>query len=351
MKYALQDSAGKQIAGNLLPPCMDCMSANRTGKTSRLRCPADGQTRRSGLVVSSLGRVWMCSPLKEDIESKRLFLFRMNAHLSVLQHVAEMRAELAASFNQKLTHLLHNLTSLNAHAIQDVYALVDQEVLTKQLTEQLKLIQNAMKASPSKAARTFLRIAKNNLAMKSEFAAMRFLDETSPRPRFRNHPIRKVVLNVLHSFFPDFTDHQIRVTVHDCAAIVPLDYDSFHCAIYHLIDNAAKYAMPDSEIIVAFVDGKDQFRIVFDMLSLRIPADEVSRIGDEWFSGSLPRSLDLAGNGVGMFRAKRLLAANDGRFLIEANIAPERARKHDGVWYEENRFTVVLEKSSRRRFA
>ncbi|MEW6076562.1 MAG: hypothetical protein AB1724_01990 [Thermodesulfobacteriota bacterium] len=254
---------------------------------------------------------------------------------------------MAAAFNQQMKRLLHNLTSLNAHCIQEIFDLVSQDTLTKNISQQLKTVQNVLKASPQKAARTILRIAKNNLAMKSEFVAMRYLEDASPHPQLRVHQIQKVVLNVLHAFFQDFTDHSVRVYVNDSPFTVLLDYDTFHVALYHVFDNATKYIMPNSELIVSFEAKDGRVKVVLDMLSLPISPQELARLGEEGFSGSLAIRLQLAGHGLGMFRTKRLLTVNRGLLNVQPNISPSKVIKHNGITYEYNRFVFSLLESTR----
>lgn len=349
MKYLIQSSTGEDVAKNLLPSCSECFASTPFGESIKRICPADQAPRRLGRINTESGLVCLCSPSEADVNSTRVFRARMAAYTGVLEHVKGIRADIAVSYNQQLSRLMHNLTSLNAHCIQEMFALVSQDTLTKNIGQQIKYVRDAMSASPDKAARTFLRIAKNNLAMKSEFVAMRFLDEKTPRPAFRVHAIRKVVLNVLHAFFQDFTDHDVHVNIEESKATVLLDYDTFHVALYHVIDNATKYVMPHSKIFVSFnvTDGK--VNIVFDMFSVPIPAEEKERIGEEGFSGNLARGLLLAGHGMGMFRTKRLMAVNDGELIIRANIEPSRATTHNGIEYQENQFILSLLVSQKRR--
>ena len=176
-----------------------------------------------------------------------------------------------------------------------------QESLAKQFNEQIRFIEETIIAMPEDVAQALLRIQKNNLAMKSEFFSMRFLGEHSPALRPQIHDLRKVVLNVLHVFLQDFTDLRVEVRVSDFSAKVAFDYDTFHSAVYHVLDNAAKYVMPNSDIRIDFHVTDGLFQIEFVMFSLMIPEEELEHIGEEGFSGSLPQTLGKAGHGLGMF--------------------------------------------------
>ena len=55
------------------------------------------------------------------------------------------------------------------------------------------------------------------------------------------NPIRKVILNVLHTFFIDFNNQNIYVYVSEFKGRVKIDYESIQVALYHLIENATKW--------------------------------------------------------------------------------------------------------------
>jgi hypothetical protein len=349
MKYLVIGPKGEEVARRVLPDCSTCFSSLLGGTTAMMKCPADRKNRRVGVIASEAGKVCLCSSIGDDLNSSRVFRARLHAFGTTIPFVQETKADLAASYNQQLNRVTHNLTSLNAHCIQELFALVPQDTLTMNITQQIKVIQDAMKASPLEAAKTFLRIAKNNRAMKLEFVAMRFLDDSAPRPVFREHQIQKVVLNVLHAFFQDFNERGVHVTVEDSDTFVMLDYDTFHVALYHIIDNATKYVMPRSRVTIRFASEQTRVNVVFEMLSLAIPAEEVGRIGEEGFSGSTAKHLQLAGHGMGMFRTRRLMKANDGELIIKANVDPSRRATYDGIEYEQNQFVVCLSLSPKRR--
>lgn len=180
MNFLLKSIVGEEISSNLLPQCASCFASVTTDSTSKTQCPVDRHHRRVGVARTSLGSICLCSSTEDDLNSSRVFRSRMIAYLSALDFVSQMKREFAAAYNQQLDRVTHNLTSLNAHCIQEVFDLVSQETLTKNIYQQIKFVQDTMKASPQKAAKTFLRITKNNLAMKLEFVAMRFLNSTAP---------------------------------------------------------------------------------------------------------------------------------------------------------------------------
>lgn len=343
MKHHIRDQAGNIIASNMDAECQNCLKTIAIGTKAKSKCSRFGGLRRIGtLVRKGVGTVGVCSPLEEDINSKRIFKQKQNAYVDVIPTLFEARREeISEAAVSQARRLIHNLTSLNALSIQHLYDFLPQDLLTNNLQQQLRLIENALNDDPHKAAKLFLRLAKNSVAMKSEFAVFKTLHEKGGKVgRFREHQLRKVLLNVLHPFFADFTDLDVHVKVADCSLYLPLDYETFSVAIYDIAENAVKYVMPHSELYIEFQCEGSRLAMTFSMLSLKILPEEVSKLCEEGFSGSVPESLSLAGQGIGMSRTKRLLGLNKATLRVTANSDPAAATTHNGMPYEKNEFTI-----------
>ena len=87
--------------------------------------------------------------------------------------------EIRAEEQIKVNRLVHNLTSINAHNIQEIYDLVPQDVLAQNWRKQLDFIKTEIKQDLDKAALMFLRIAKHNTHMRSEFSIYRKIENDS----------------------------------------------------------------------------------------------------------------------------------------------------------------------------
>ncbi len=348
MNYYMAGPSGDAIGLNLRSDCHSCLTTLQPHSIRKQTCSANGHTYRQGKMESLNGMVFLCSDLQDDINSARVFRARLAAYLASLGHIARIRAELEEASNVTLKRVMHNLMSLNAHAIQDVFALISQDALTGDIRRQQAVIESVIRTQPAKAARTLLRIAKNNMAVKTEFAVIRLLDQTSPPPTFKFHALHRVILNVLHTVLPDFTENNVHANISDCSLSVPLDYETFQAALYHILENATKYVLPNSELFIRFSDTDSEVHITFDMHSLYIAPDEVSRIGEERFSGAEPKRIGRAGHGMGMFRTKKLLGLNDGDLIVRANVMPDSGVRYAGALYERNQFIIVLRESERR---
>src|SRR5699024_3591080 len=132
---------------------------------------------------------------------------------------------------------------------------------------QIPKIRDIIKSNPKDAALMFLRLAKHNIHMKSEFSIYKKLDRANPSLEKRNHPIHKVLMNVLHSFFVDFSDKEVYVDVGECRSSIHCDYETLQVALYHLIENASKYVKPKSIINIFFNEMNNRIFIHIKMNS------------------------------------------------------------------------------------
>ncbi|HRP37951.1 MAG TPA: ATP-binding protein, partial [Candidatus Dojkabacteria bacterium] len=181
---------------------------------------------------------------------------------------------------------------------------------------QLEYIQKEIKKDTRKAALMFLRIAKHNIHMKTEFSIYRKLDRSDSSIELRPHTIQKVLMNVLHTFFIDFTNNGILVDVDNYYGKVQMDYETIQVALYHLIENASKYTKPNSRIKVQFIELEQSVEILFTMTSLFIEEEEIDKIFTEGYSGKEARNCEVNGDGIGMWRIKQMMHLNKGDISI-----------------------------------
>ncbi len=140
-------------------------------------------------------------------------------------------------------------------------------------------------------------------------------------------------------FFVDFNKFDVSVNVGDYYNKAKLDFETFQVAIYHIIENAAKYVMPNTHLDISFALNENSHTIVFDMKSFYIPKDEVQKIFIEGYSGNIAKETNRAGNGIGMYRVKQLITLN--RATIEL-IAGDRILSYQDIDYSENKFIITI---------
>jgi K+-sensing histidine kinase KdpD len=223
-----------------------------------------------------------------------------------------------------------------------LYAFIPQELLTGNIKNQFEEIENFIKDNPKEAARVFLRTAKSNAALKAEFSVFKKLFESKPILQIKKHPVHKVVMNLLHVFFQDFTDKGVHVEVGETTQMLNLDYESIQVALYHIMDNAVKYCLINTPLIIEFLKLEGNFVIRFDMISVQIESDEIERIFEEHYRGMSARELRKPGSGIGLNVVKRILSLNNAKLVVQPDSGGRNGKYFSGVKYQNNIFDIIF---------
>lgn len=299
-------------------------------------------TLRAGLLITEHGTVLAVTSDQDYINSSKKFTSTLELLASTLETLQTIAKEIQDKINVNTSRLLHNLTTLNAHNIQEIYSLVPQDSLSKTAAgQQVTVVEKIVRSEPRDTAFALLRIAKNNAAMKTEFSVFNKLFDSNPRLEKKSHNVHKVLMNILYLFFPDFTDKHVIVNISCPENIMAFfDYESIHVALYHLIENAVKYVKPHTELMIDILPENQFVVIIFKMTSLRISEDEKRSIFNEGFSGEIARKTGKSGSGIGMTRAKNILEINGGS--LSADIDASTLHEFFGVPYQQNAFKIEL---------
>lgn len=253
----------------------------------------------------------------------------------------ELLSEIKEQSNARVNRVLHNIKNINAHLLQELYTFVPQELFTRKLGKTVNTVVELIKKHPKDAAIAFLRIAKLNSGLKAELSVYDKLLKDNPQLQFREYNIRDVVMLVLHEFFSDFHELGVYIDVEDCYKRISIDFESFRVALYHIVENASKYVLPNSIIEIKFnSNNNESFSIVFLMQSYKLNSDDKDRIFEEGFSGSVAVKAGKSGHGIGMYRAKKLLELNKGNLIFEPGKVTEKII--DNIEYAYNTITIEL---------
>lgn len=342
MNRKIVSQQGELICDSLpYSDCTYCILANQSHGYANIKCQNDNENKRIAYHKNDNGELFLCS---QHAKTTKLFKDEVNSIVycmkSLIMLSGEVRQYTMAETSNRVNRVIHNLKSINAHAMQELYALVPQEQLIKNVRENSKIVENAIKKDARQAALTFFRMAKFNLSIKAEFSIYEKLLQGGEKLNLekRNHNIRDVIMIVLYMFFNDFNEKDVYIDVEEYYEKVSVDFESFQVAIYHLIENAAKYIAPKTNANITFRIEKHIQYIFFEMTSLYINQDEESEIFNEGYSGIVAKQQKKAGKGIGMYRAKRLIELNKGTLTVEAG----EAIKINGTDYANNKFIIAL---------
>lgn len=302
----------------------------------------DNKTVRVGIARSACGTVMGVSDDRDYLKSTKKFNDALKALSETLLVFENLVAESRKQQNTNTSRLLHNLITLNAHNIQEVYSLIPQDVLTKTAaSKQVQTVEKIVKTDSKDTAIALLRIAKNNASMKTEFSVFNKLFDSNPRLENKYHNIHKVLMNILYLFFPDFTDKNVIINV-ECPenTIAFFDYESIHVALYHLIENAVKYVKPNTDVEISITSSGEIVSVAFRMHSLEIAENEVDAIFEDGYSGEASKQTGKCGSGIGMGMVKDILNIN--RAKISVQIYPGTKHQYRNAAYQMNVFCIDL---------
>lgn len=342
--FKITDKLESSISDNLQTDCLNCYNSCDTKGALIDNCPIYKNKRRQGKISNLKGVTFLCC---EKTKTTKLFKEKLEAlsyaYYDLVIPREQIISEVKKAEQKKVNRLVHNLTSINAHNIQEIYNLIPQELLSSNWRNQIEHIQKELVNDKHKASMMFLRIAKHNIHMKSEFSIYRKLDRDDKADLvFTAYPFRVVLLNVLHTFFGDFTSKNIYVQVSDYYGKIYIDYETIQVALYHLLENSAKYSKPDTNILIEFKESDKTVVMSIEMTSLHIPENERERILLEGVSGLTAKKIGKQGDGIGMWRIKQMIDLNDGKFEINCGDEIENFR---GIPFSKNIFNIELNKN------
>jgi signal transduction histidine kinase len=314
--YLISDTTGRTIVSRLDPGCKENCFDKAT--TEIERCQMNKCPRKRGRISLPNGIVFLCTDNPDLLKSNRVFLRTLQFYGEMLASFEDIRDEVIKRAQTENNRLVHNLTTLNTHIIQEIYSIASQDTLTGVANNQISEIRKAIEKNPDNAASAALRILKSAIAARAEMQIVRRLRSMSQSLLSqKNHQIHKVIKNVLITFFQDFQEKKISFTLGECHASVLFDYECVSVALYRLFENAIKYCKEDSDFGIFFEERDRHLHVILQMESIPILAEERERIFEEGFSGQIAEKLKLSGEGLGLFFVRQMLALNGARIWVE----------------------------------
>jgi len=336
-KCKIVDALGRTVFNTLTSSEEDLFANDQTGVVRVLN-----DKSRIGSICGPAGEVYLVSRDSDSLKSAKVFKKRLQVIFDGLTFICDSisAAEERSMANSK--RLVHNLTSLNGHMIQDLYSVISQDRLAGNIRRSIPLLAGEMRrdGKTEEFARCFLSLAKHSAAMKNEFSVFKKIGVLQAAIDKRPHSLHKVIMNVAYLFFSDFADIHSYVSVSESAVKAPIDYECTFVALYHLLENATKYICPRTDVSISISSGvsPDSAVVSIDMYSLPILESELEDIFSEGFSGSVPRSLGRSGDGVGLSLVRRVMDLHQGEILVRTD--PNDFRLHEDIRYQKNVFVL-----------
>ncbi len=315
--------------------CVDCIMQYAKNEYAKIKCAYDKLHKRIAYHSGKNGKLFLCSC---DAKTTKLFKDEFHALIPCIKSLADIANRVSIESRQRTDRVVHNLKSINGHAIQELENLVPQKDIGK--NQNIDYVTNVIQENPKEAALTFFRMAKFNRSMKAELTVYeKLLHVDNILLQKQNHKVPEIIMSVLYPFFVDFHEKEVYVRVDNIDTRVLLDFETFYVALYHLVENATKYVKPKTQIHITFNVGNGEFLIKMNMRSLYIEPSEENNIFNEGYSGIWAKKTQRQGKGIGMYRARKLIELNNGTLSINAG---KDISKVKGVEYATNTFIISI---------
>ncbi|MEK7482644.1 MAG: ATP-binding protein, partial [Patescibacteria group bacterium] len=99
---------------------------------------------------------------------------------------------------------------------------------------------------------------------------------------------------------------------------VKIDVEKIRLAMQNIIDNAIRYSAEGSEVIVACSGNEKEAIFSVQDSGIGIPKDQRTRMFSKFFRGSNAVRIDTEGSGLGLYIAKNIVEAHNGRIWFES---------------------------------
>lgn len=136
-------------------------------------------------------------------------------------------------------------------------------------------------------------------------------------PSFDLYNLREIIYDVVDRCEARLADHRLALDLSPDARPVKLDYTMIAQVLTNLLDNAAKYSPPGSEIALTLRDADGQIEIAVKDEGVGLPPGEEERIFDRFYRVDVPDR--PIGSGLGLAIARGVIQAHGGRIWAERN--------------------------------
>tara|TARA_B110000908_G_scaffold123329_1_gene144644 strand:- start:18671 stop:19729 length:1059 start_codon:yes stop_codon:yes gene_type:complete len=303
----------------------------------------NGEDRKAriGCKQSEFGSIYVLTTESKFINRKKFFNELVELSTIALKPAVNFQNDLINSHSEENEEFIHNVTSLNTYSIQDLFALIPQNILTKNINTQTDKVKDIIKDKPNVTAETLLNLIKYNLATKVEISVFERTLKPSSFVSKSAFPIRPILLSILQIFIRDFENVRIEVSLDASEKSLSIDYDSLFVSLFYLMDNSIKYCCPITKYKIIFKQEGDSFSILFVMISIKISDSDLKRITTRGFRSETAQKLNVDGNGIGMYRILKTLKLNDAKLTITPKCNDYTKRLKD-IDYEANEFKITF---------
>ncbi len=99
---------------------------------------------------------------------------------------------------------------------------------------------------------------------------------------------------------------------------VSIDVEKIRLSVQNLLDNALRYTPAGGSVTISLNRDKKDVEFSIKDTGLGIPKDQQNRVFAKFFRAANVMRTDTEGSGLGLFIAKNIIEAHDGRIWFES---------------------------------
>lgn len=320
--------------------CRHCIIQNTNDGYGSIQCPLSSTKHRLGIVRAGKSSLYVCDNKQKTTNNFRSTLLALQYGAKSLESLLEgVRVEVIKQVKKEIDVFKHNIEHINGDASNTFYSLVPQRIFLSNFTHSREIVLEKVKTDPEFAATTLSRLARYNQNIKAEISVISKLNDSSYSPiKSSGNPRNAIMINV-YMLYPDFKDKNVYMDIEEFRENLNICFEELQVATFYLIENAAKYTLPDSRLSVRFRKKRNELHISFEMTSIYVLPDEENAIFEDGFKGEMAKQTGKSGKGLGLSRARRLIHLCGGELSLEPG---ESSDEKDGIQYAINKFIISL---------
>lgn len=315
--------------------------SNNINSSIKIKCAINGKDTEVKIAKREniYGTIYIATTEKKFINREKLFKEFIDFTTIGLRPFVNFQKELEEKHNKINEEFIHNVVSLNTHAIQDLFTLLPQQSLSDNIYNQSDFVKSILREKPNVAVDTLLKLIRYHLASKVEFSVFSRTLKTSTYIQKTKFDIHKVLLSVLQIFILDFEKKNITIHLDASEKQLEIDFDSLFVSLFYIFENAIKYCHPRTNFKIILKEETNCFSILFDMISIKIEKHEIDKIILRGYRSEIAKKMNSDGNGIGMYRILKTLQLNNCELEIQPKINAY-ASVYKGIPYEGNQFKI-----------
>jgi K+-sensing histidine kinase KdpD len=338
--YYAFDKEEKYLFDNFPEELIQYINNNITSSI-KVKCSIDGKLIDVKIAKkkNEFGTIYIATSEKKFVNREKLFKEFIDFTTIGLKPFVNFQREIEEKYNRINEEFIHNVVSLNSHAIQDLFALLPQQSLSDHIYNQSDYAKLIIKEKPNIAVETLLKLIKYHLASKVEFSVFTRTLKTNVYIQKTKYSIHKVILSVLQIFIADFEKKNITIQLDASDKQLEIEFDSLFVSLFYIFENAIKYCHPRTSFKVIFKEESTFFSICFEMISIKIEKHEIDKITLRGYRSEIAKKMNNEGSGIGMYRIIKTLQLNN----CELEIIPKfntYSQIYKGIQYEGNLFKI-----------